>query len=144
MTHSQQRRIPSVRALSILALAAVLAACQSSGFPFFGSGASRAADGTIDRTFSTPFAPLKAATLSAMSRVKIRHTGTEKTREGEMLKGVAPGHTVEILLEPLDPITTRMRIAARTGNNAYDSTFATELLAQTERLAGAATRRSAP
>ena len=140
MTRQQQHRLSWLRAAAALGLVAGLSACESLAISSFGVGASTAVSHTLGgityRTFTAPVARVKAATLSAMSRMSIRHVGTEKTQEGEMLKGVATGRDIEILLEPLSPTATRVKVVARNGSIFYDGATANEIIVQTERLLG--------
>ena len=123
-----------------LGFAASLSACAPVAITSLGIGGSTAVSHTLNgityRTFTAPVARVKTSTLSAMGRMGIRHVGTEKTSEGEVLKGEASGRDIEILLEPLSPNATRMRVIARNGGIFYDSATATENIAQTERLLG--------
>ena len=130
----------SMRAAGGLALLASLAACAPLALTSAGIGGSTAVSHTMNgityRTFTAPVARVKTASLSAMGRMGIRHKATEKTDEGEVLKGTANGREIEILLEPLSPTATRMKVIARNGGVFYDSATATEIITQTERLLG--------
>jgi hypothetical protein len=118
------RPSPYRRAFFLAALATLttLAACGTPGFAPFGPGPA-------DRTFNAPVARVRMAALSALSRLKIRHVGTDKVKEGEVLKGVAEERKIEVTLEPLGPGSTRVRVKG-------DSATATAILTQTERLLG--------
>lgn len=129
-----------IRAVAWLGLAAGLSACEPLAITSLGIGGSTAVSHSLNgityRTFTVPVARVKTATLSAMGRMGIRHVGTEKSSEGEVLKGEAAGRNIDILLEPLSPTATRMKVVARNGGIFYDGATATEIIAQTERLLG--------
>ncbi len=129
-----------MRAVACLGFAAGLSACVPLAVTSAGIGGSTAVSHTLNgityRTFTAPVARVKTASLSAMGRMGMRHVGTEKTSEGEVLKAEATGRSIDILLEPLSPTATRMKVVARNGGIFYDSATATEIIAQTERLLG--------
>lgn len=128
------------RTLAILCGSIGLAACEPLAITSFGVGASSAVSHTLGgityRTFTAPVARVKMASLSALNRMGIRHIGTEKVKEGEVLKAVATDRQIEITLEPLSPTATRVRVVARNGGIFFDSSTATEIILQTERLLG--------
>lgn len=123
--HFPPARPSPYRRAFFLAALATLAACATKGSGPFGSFGP----GPAERTFNAPVARVRMAVFSALSRLKIRHVGTDKVKEGEVLKGVADDRKVEVTLEPLGPSATRVRVK---GDNAT----ATEILTQTERLLG--------
>src|SRR5262245_8617898 len=119
-----------------------LTACVPIAATSFGIGGSTAVSHSLNgityRTFTAPVANVKTATLSAMGRMGIRHVGTEKAGEGEVIKGTANGREIEIVLEALSPNATRMKVVARNGGIFYDSATATEIITQTGRVLGIA------
>lgn len=128
------------RTLALLCASIGLAACEPLAITSFGVGASSAVSHTLGgityRTFTAPVARVKMASLSALNRMGIRHIGTEKVKEGEVLKAVATDRQIEITLEPLSPTATRVRVVARNGGIFFDSSTAIEIILQTERLLG--------
>ncbi|MGH8704202.1 MAG: hypothetical protein ACREUO_02170 [Burkholderiales bacterium] len=140
MTRSRSSYHRWMRTAAGLALIAGLSACEPFAIMSFGVGASTAVSHTLGgityRTFTAPAARVKSASLGALNRMGIKLAGTEKGPDGEILRAKAAGRDIEITLEPISPNTTRMKVIARNGTFFYDSSTATEIILQTERLLG--------
>jgi hypothetical protein len=125
----------------LLCLAFVLAGCEAIGLTAMGVGGSAAVGHTLGgvnyRTFTAPSATVRGASLVALQRMGIKHTGTEKGANGsEVLKATATDREIEITLEPLSPQSTRMKVVARNGRIFTDGATAAEIILQTERQLG--------
>jgi hypothetical protein len=127
--------------LTALSAALVLSGCEALAITAAGVGGgaavSHSLNGITYRTFTAPAANVKTASLSALNRMGLKYTGTEKAEHGaEVLKAKATDREIEITLEPLSPQSTRMKVVARNGGVFYDSATATEIILQTERQLG--------
>lgn len=127
-----------IRALAAAGALGVLTACEPLALTSFGVGASTAVShslgGITYRTFTMPAQHVKTASIGALKRMGIKLEGTEKVSGGEVLRATAADREIEIMLEPLSPNTTRMRVIARNGGIFFDSSTAAEIIVQTERL----------
>lgn len=128
------------RVSAALAALAVLAACEPLAITSFGVGASTAVShglgGIAYRTFTAPAPRVRTASLAALNRMGIRLAATEKAEHGEILRATATDREIEITLEPVSALSTRMRVIARNGQWFFDSATATEIILQTERMLG--------
>jgi hypothetical protein len=128
---------------TLCAAALLLTACEPISLTMLGVGAGVGVNhhlgGIAYRTFSEPEAKVKKATMVALKKMAIKHEGTEKTDNGELIKARAADRAIEIELEALTPNTTRMRTVARKdGGILVDSATAYEIITQTERAIGPA------
>ena len=57
-------------------------------------------------------------------------------KDHQITLNIGKDRQIEIVLEPLSPSSTRMRVIARNGSLLYDSATATEIVLQTERVLG--------
>jgi hypothetical protein len=124
--------------LSILSAAFALSGCVPLAVTAAGVGGGVAASHTLGgityRTFTSPAANVKTASLGALNRMGLKYSGSAKGEHGaEILKARATDRDIEITLEPLSPSSTRMKVVARNGGIFYDSATATEIILQTER-----------
>jgi len=129
------------RIAMLMSTVAVLAGCEPFALTSFGVGASTAVShslgGITYRTFTAPAPQVKSASIAALNRMGIKLVRTEKGAKGsggEVLHATATDREIEITLESLSPNTTRMRVIARNGGVFFDSSTATEIIIQTERL----------
>jgi hypothetical protein len=63
---------------------------------------------------------------------------TDRFEGGELIYAQSGKRSIEIEVEPISAKATRVRIAAKNGGLFYDNATASEIIAQTERLLGAA------
>jgi len=129
------------KCITICAAALLGAGCEPMSIAAVGVGGSAAVSHTLNgityRTFTAPAANVRTASLSALNRMGIKYTGSEKAEHGaELLKAKATDRSIEITLEPLSASSTRMKVVARNGSIFYDSATATEIILQTERQLG--------
>ena len=123
------------RALLCVAALGMLVACGALS-PAQDGGVSYAPDGSVNRTFAFSLARVKTASLGAFGRMGIRHVGTQTTGSGEILKGRIRDRDIDLVLEPLGPAATRIRVRVRAGRLDQDRATAAEVIVQTERLLG--------
>lgn len=101
------------------------------------TGVSHTLGGIVYKTFTLPQAQVKRATLSALSRMQIKVTEIKRGNNAETIFAKAGDRDIEIELESLTPSTTRMQVTAKKDSGLLrDSATATEIIIQTEKLAG--------
>ncbi|SRR5687768_3357805 len=119
-----------------------LAGCQPLAISLLGAGAGTALrygiDGVSYRTFTAPAPMVKEASLAALERMGMTLQSTDRFEGGELIYAQSGKRSIEIEVEPISAKATRVRIAAKNGGLFYDNATASEIIAQTERLLGAA------
>ena len=101
------------------------------------TGVSHTLSGMVYKTFATPQAQVKRATLGALSRMQIKVMEAKRNGSMETIKAKASDREIEIELEALTPNTTRMAVTAKKdGGILRDGATATEIILQTEKLVG--------
>jgi hypothetical protein len=117
---------------------ALLAACEPLAIGLIGAGAGVALRYNLDniaaRTFTATPAAVKSASLIAIERMGLALDATRPLDSGELIVARARNREIEIELEPITSLATRMRITARTGGVFYDNATAHELVQQTEKI----------
>ena len=128
------------RTLSLMLLTVMLGGCEALALSALGVGGSTAVNHTLTgmtyRTFTAPMPRVRTASVSALKRMGIRLASTAHADGNDVLKASAKDRDIEIILEPVSPNTTRMRVVAKNGGLFYDSSTATEIILQTERILG--------
>ena len=126
----------------VLALAALnLGGCAAVGLTALGvgmaTGVSHTLSGIVYKTFTTPQAQVKKATMGAMSRMQIKVVEAKRDKSTEVIKAKAGDRDILVELEALTPGTTRMSVTAtKDGGLMRDGATATEVILQTEKLVG--------
>lgn len=93
--------------------------------------------GMVYKTFTTPQANVRRATLGALNRMQIQVVSSKRNGSTEVITGRAGDRDIEIELEALTPTTTRMLVVAKKdGGILRDSATATEIILQTEKFVG--------
>jgi hypothetical protein len=101
------------------------------------TGVGHTLGGMVYKTFTTPQANVKKATLGALNRMQIRVVETKRNGSMEVITAKAGDRDVEIELEALTPNTTRMLVTAKKdGGILRDGATATEIILQTEKFVG--------
>jgi hypothetical protein len=101
------------------------------------TGVSHTLSGMVYKTFTTPQAQVKRATLGALGRMQIKVVQSKHDGSTEMIRAKALDREIEIELEALTPTTTRMMVTAKKdGGILRDGATATEIILQTEKLVG--------
>ncbi len=128
--------------LAVLALASLnLGGCAAVGLTALGvgmaTGVSHTLSGIVYKTFATPQAQVKRATLGALNRMQIKVVETKRDKSTETIRAKAGDRDIEVELEALTPGTTRMTVTAKKdGGILRDGATATEVILQTEKLVG--------
>ena len=122
------------------ALLPFLTACDPVSLTALGVGSStgvnHAMNGIAYRTFALSTSQVKRATIAALGRMQIKVESTRKEKSTEIIVAKTPNRNIEISVEALSPNTTRMRAVAKDGL-FYDSSTASEIVFQTEKVLGA-------
>ena len=125
------------RALFLSICLAGLAGCEPLAISVLGAGAGTALrygwDGVTHRTFTSPAAEVKHASLAALERMGIAFESFDVYEHGELIYARAQNRQIEIEIEPISERATRVRISAKNGSLFYDSATSAEIVAQTER-----------
>lgn len=99
-----------------------------------GLGISHTLGGIVYKTFTAPIKTVEEGSVSAMGDMGVKVVSRKTNQEGErVISATAKDREIEVLLEPLTPRTTRVRVIASNGL-LKDSATATEILYQTERV----------
>ena len=126
----------------VLALASVpLGGCAAVALTALGvgmaTGVGHTLGGMVYKTFTTPQAQVKRATLGALQRMQVKVVKSQRKGSTEMIIGKAGDREIEIELEALTPATTRMKVTAKQDSGILrDGATATEVILQTEKLVG--------
>ena len=128
-------------ALLICLAALLLAGCAGLALTALGVGASAGVSYTLNginyRTFTLSLPKVRIASLAALKKMGIKVASISKMQGGELIKAKSSERDIEIQLEVISASTTRMRVVATSGSGLlYDSSTATEVIAQTERVLG--------
>lgn len=118
--------------LSLLSLPGCAAVALTAGSMAAGLGVEHTLGGITYKTFVSPVANLRLATLKTLSRMDMRVTDDRESEEGWVITATASERTIEIELERLTDRATRMRVVANKGNFFFkDGATATEIIIQT-------------
>lgn len=97
-------------------------------------GLSHTLSGIVYKTFTAPMKKVEEGSVVAMKDMGVKVVSRATNKEGErIITAAAKDREIEVLLEPLAPRTTRVRVIASNGL-LKDSATATEILSQTERV----------
>jgi hypothetical protein len=129
----------AIAAIVVSSLA--LSGCVAVGLTALGvgmaTGVSHTLSGMVYKTFTTPQAQVKRATLGAFSRMQIKVVESKRKGSTETILAKAGDRDIEVELEALTPNTTRMLVTAKKdGGMLRDGATATEVILQTEKIVG--------
>ena len=135
------------KAVRVLAIGAIclslvqLNGCVAVGLTALGvgmaTGVSHTLGGIVYKTFSLPQSHVKKATLAALARMQVKVVKSNREGDTEYIFAKAGDRDVEVELESLTGNTTRMSVTVKKDKGLLrDSATATEIILQTERLAG--------
>lgn len=97
-----------------------------------GTGVEHTLSGIAYKTFSVSENELRFAALKTLHRMDIKVVKDEKAAENHVIMAEAADRSIEIELEPLTRLTTRMRVVANMGAFFLkDAATATEIILQT-------------
>lgn len=117
---------------------ALLAACEPLAVGLAGAGATMMVrynlDNIASRTFTASSSSVKNASLIAIERMGLQLDATKTLDSGELIVARARNREIEIEVEPITQLATRVRITARTGGIFFDNATAVELVQQTEKI----------
>jgi hypothetical protein len=134
------------RAAALCVACVLLAGCESLAVTALGLGASQAMGHTLSgisyRTFTAPITRVKTASVGALKHMGMTLDSSSKTETGELILARAGRREVQIEIESLTSNATRVRVTARDGSFFYDSSTASEIIAQTEKLLTSETRQA--
>jgi hypothetical protein len=125
-------------ALLILINVTVLSGCVAAATTAAGVGGSAAITHTMNgityRTFTSPQAKVRLATLRALNRMQIKlvSDGLKDKTNIRLVTAKSNERKIEIQLEPISPNTTRMRVTAKGTGLFYDASTAEEIIQQTK------------
>lgn len=134
-----------MRNLSLVCLVAAamnMAGCVPVMTTVAGLGGSAAIshtlNGTAYRTFTAPAAKVRAATVNALDRMKIKlvSEGLQDNSKVRLFTAKTSERNIEIHIEPISANVTRMSVTAKTSPFFYDSATAEEILQQTRKSLG--------
>lgn len=101
------------------------------------TGVSHTLSGMVYKTFTAPQAQVKRATLGALNRMQVKVVDSRRDGTTERILARAGDRDIEVELEALTPNTTRMAVTAKKdGGILRDGATATEVILQTEKIAG--------
>ena len=127
---------------TLVALAALnLGGCAAVALTALGvgmaTGVSHTLGGMVYKTFTTPQAQVKRATLGALQRMQIKVVESKRSGTTEVIRAKASDRDIDIELEALTPNTTRMVVVAKKDSGILrDGATATEVILQTEKIVG--------
>jgi hypothetical protein len=120
----------------------LLSACEPVAIALLGAGASTAfrynIDGVAARTFTASAAEVRTASLGALERMGLTLDSATPQEGSEIIVARAPNREIEIELEPITKLATRLRVTARGSSIFYDNATAIELVQQTGKALDAA------
>jgi len=121
-----------------------LGGCVAVGLTALGvgmaTGVSHQLNGMVYKTFTTPQAQVKTATLGAFHRMQVRVVESKLDGSTLTITARAGDRDIEVELEALTPNTTRMMVTAKKdGGILRDGATATEVILQTEKIVGTTT-----
>src|SRR5258707_9801157 len=124
-------------ALSAFALNGCVAVGLTAAGVGMATGVSHTLSGMVYKTFTTPQAQVKTATLGALHRMQIKVVDAKRVGSTETIRAKASEREIEIELEALTPTTTRMLVTAKKDHGILrDGATATEIILQTEKFVG--------
>ena len=96
------------------------------------AGVEHTLNGIVYKTFAAPANEVRFATLKTLDRMGMPLIDDQKTETGWQLSAKAKDRSVDIELESLTDMTTRIRVVANEGIVFFkDSATATEIILQT-------------
>lgn len=101
------------------------------------TGVSHQLGGMVYKTFTTPQANVKKASITALNRMQVKVLKSQRDGSTETILAKAGDRDIEVVLEALTPNTTRMKVTAKqNGGILSDGATATEVILQTEKIVG--------
>jgi hypothetical protein len=127
---------PARRLTLAVVAALLLGGCQAIAITVAGIGAStglsHTASSISSRTFTANEQQVKQAAMVALGKMGMKFESSEKTASIEILRASVSDRSIEIEVEALNELTTRISTSAQRGPFVYDGATAREIIAQTE------------
>lgn len=132
---------PRIVSLALISLVGVATqGCAAAGLALFGVGAgvssgtavSYSLDSVAYKTFTASERDLRTATLQSLKRMAMDVKENKPTDEGTQIIAEAGDRTVDIEIDRITPMTSRMRVNVKKGWFLRDRATATEIIVQTE------------
>ena len=125
----------------LVASSLALNGCVAVGLTALGvgmaTGVSHTLGGMVYKTFTTPQANVKKASITALNRMQVKVLKSQRDGSTETILAKAGDRDIEVVLEALTPNTTRMKVTAKqNGGILSDGATATEVILQTEKIVG--------
>lgn len=135
-----KKTLPILLAVSSLNLGGCVAVGLTALGVGMATGVSHQLNGMVYKTFTTPQAQVKTATLGAFHRMQVRVVDSKRNGSTLTITARAGDRDIEVELEALTPNTTRMMVTAKKdGGILRDGATATEVILQTEKIVGTTT-----
>jgi hypothetical protein len=133
--HGGMRQVvPVLGLLSVLQLSGCVAAAFTAGGVAGGAGVNHTLSGIVYKTFTTPVKELRVATLKTLNRMQMKVSSDKQAEFGWQINATAFDRTINIELERLTPVTTRMRVDTSKDTFFKDSATSTEIILQTAQV----------
>ncbi len=114
-------------------LASVLGPAAASGAGSVAKvGTEYRSNGTVIRTIRSPLSDVRDSAIGALKEMQIDVTDIEETEKGGRILARAAGRVVDVRLEPVTPVVTRLQLVVKKGVFGRDRATASEILAATE------------
>ncbi len=99
----------------LLALQGCVGVALTAGSLVGGAGLDHALRGVNYKTFATPLADLRLATLKSLNRMGMDVTEDRREEDGWSITARAPSRDIDIELEEITRVATRMRVVVSNG-----------------------------
>lgn len=129
-----KRYLPILGILAALQLSGCVAAALTAGGVAGGAGVNHTLNGIVYKTFTAPVKDLRVATLKTLNRMQMKVSSDKQSESGWQINATAFDRTIDIELERLTPVTTRMRVDTSKDTFFKDSATSTEIILQTAEL----------
>lgn len=136
LIHRAAALVCATRLSLACAAAVLLGGCQALAITAAGIGASTGLNHTANsisaRTFTANEQQVKQAALIALARMGMKVESSEKSAAIETLRATVGDRSIEIEVEALNELATRISTSAQRGFFMYDGATAREIVVQTE------------
>ncbi len=129
-----------LRRVLVVIVPFMLQGCAAAGLTVVGAGAGvgmgteveQTMNGIVYKTYRQPVPEVRLASLKALSRMEMKVTQDSESKEGWQILAEATGRKIDIQLEKLTPVATRMRITVDEGGFFQkDAATASEIVVAT-------------
>lgn len=129
-----------LRRVLVVIVPIMLQGCAAAGLTVVGAGAGvgmgteveQTMNGIVYKTYRQPIPEVRLASLKALSRMEMKVAQDSESKEGWQILAEATGRKIDIQLEKLTPVTTRMRVTVDEGGFFQkDAATASEIIVAT-------------